>query len=80
MSLVSFFFGTRCWLGCARGGCTLAPPGEYEWAVHMRRRCGLVSNYFDHLLLLGFTDKRSDSRHADGHERRDESIIDSPAR
>jgi len=33
-------------------GCTLAPPGEYHWIVHVRRRCGLLSNYFDHLLLL----------------------------
>ena len=30
---------------------TLAPPGEYNWTVHLRRRCGLMSNYFDHLLL-----------------------------
>ena len=22
-------------------GCTLAPPGEYNWTVHVRRRCGL---------------------------------------
>jgi len=33
-------------------GCTLAPPGEYYWTVRLRRRCGLMSNYFDHLLLL----------------------------
>jgi len=32
-------------------GCTLAPPGKYDWTV-VRRRCGLRSNYFDHLLLL----------------------------
>jgi len=31
--------------------CTLAPPGEYDWTVRVRRRCGLMSNYFDHLLL-----------------------------
>jgi len=31
---------------------TLAPPGEYDWIVHLRRRCGLMSNYFDHLLSL----------------------------
>jgi len=31
-------------------GCTLAPPGEYDWTVHVRRRFGLMSNYFDHLL------------------------------
>ena len=33
--------------------CTLAPPGEYDWTVRVRRRCGLMSNYFDHLLLSG---------------------------
>jgi len=33
-------------------GCTLAPPEEYEWTVHVRWRCGLMSNYFDHLLLF----------------------------
>jgi len=30
-------------------GCTLAPPGEYDWTVRARWRCGLTSNYFDHL-------------------------------
>jgi len=30
-------------------GCTLSPPEEYGWTVHLRRRCGLMSNYFDHL-------------------------------
>jgi len=29
---------------------TLAPPAEYDWTVHLRQRCGLTSNYFDHLL------------------------------
>jgi len=24
-------------------------PGEYDWTVRLRRRCGLMSNYFDHL-------------------------------
>jgi len=33
-------------------GCTLAPPGEYDSTVCMRRRCGFMSNYFDHLLFL----------------------------
>jgi len=35
-------------------GYTLAPLGEYDRAcsaVHVRRRCGLMSNYFDHLFL-----------------------------
>jgi len=33
-------------------GCTLTPPGEYDWTIDVRWRCGLMSNYFDHLLLL----------------------------
>jgi len=31
-------------------GCTLVPPGKYDWTVHERRQCGLMSNYYDHLL------------------------------
>jgi len=30
-------------------GCTLAPPEEYDWTVHVRRQCGLMSKYFHHL-------------------------------
>ena len=30
-------------------GCTLVPSGEYDLALHVRRRCGLTSNYFDYL-------------------------------
>ena len=37
---------------CITWGCTLAPPGEYDRTVQLRRRCGFMSNYFDHLLLL----------------------------
>jgi len=33
----------RCWRGCI-----LAPPGEYDWTIHMLRRCSFLSNYFDH--------------------------------
>ena len=33
-------------------GCILTPPGEYNWTIHVWRWCGLMSNYFDHLLLL----------------------------
>jgi len=34
---------------CVRWGRTLAPPGEYDWTIHGRRPCDLVSNYFDHI-------------------------------
>ena len=37
---------------CVHGG-TLAPSGECDWTVCLRRRCCLMSNYFDHLSLLG---------------------------
>ena len=33
-------------------GCVLTPSGEYDGTVHVRRRCGLMSNDFDHLLKL----------------------------
>ena len=32
-------------------GCTLAPPDEYDWTIRVWQRCGLMSNYFDQLLL-----------------------------
>jgi len=32
--------GSMCWVGC-----TLVPPGEYHWKVHVQWRCGLLSNY-----------------------------------
>ena len=31
---------------------TLTQPGEYDWTIRLQRRCGLMSNYFDHLLRL----------------------------
>ena len=31
---------------------TFAPPGEYDWTVRLRWRCGLMWNYFDHLFTL----------------------------
>jgi len=37
---------------CIRRGCTLAPLGEYDRIVRIRRRCGLMSNYFDHSITL----------------------------
>ena len=33
-------------------GCSLAPPGEHDCTVRVWRRCGLMSNYFDNMLLL----------------------------
>jgi len=33
-------------------GCTLASPDEYDLTVRVRQLCDLMSNYFDHLLLL----------------------------
>jgi len=35
---------------------TLAPSGEYNRTVHVRQRCGLTSNYFDHLFYLNAVD------------------------
>ena len=32
----------------------LAPPGEYDLTVRLRRRSGLTSNYFDHLFSVGY--------------------------
>jgi len=28
--------------------CTLAPPVECQYTIHVRRQCGLLSNYFEH--------------------------------
>ena len=41
---------TSFWLSVY--GSTLAPPGEYGWAVRVWRRCGLMSSYFDHLFVI----------------------------
>ena len=32
-----------------RWGCTMAKPGEYQWTVHVRRRCSLLSNTLTNL-------------------------------
>jgi len=29
----------------------LVPPGNYNWTIRLLRRCGLMSNYFDHLFI-----------------------------
>jgi len=31
-------------------GCALVPPVKYDWTVNVWWQCGLMSNYFDHLL------------------------------
>jgi len=59
------FWRTLPWqpfLGFLYVGCALAPPGEYKWSVHVRRWCGLIMNYFDHLLCfvtVGWTSGRA---------------------
>jgi len=35
---------------CVMWGCTLVPPGECHWTIHACQRCGLLSNYFGHLV------------------------------
>ena len=42
------------WRQCAHMVGTLAPPGEYDWTVRPRPRCGLLSSYFDQLLFINF--------------------------
>ena len=52
---IEMSFGLRTRMGLRMhvlGGVTLAPPGEYHRTVHVRRWYGLLSNYFDHLLLI----------------------------
>jgi len=45
----------RCWLMRTRfGWLDLAPPDEYDWTVHVRLRCSLMSNYYDYLLISSF--------------------------
>jgi len=43
---------------------------KYDWTVHLRRRCGLLSNYFDHSLFyycngahVRFTVRRRCTKH-----------------
>ena len=43
---------------CNRWECTLALSGEYDWTTRVRRRCGLVSSYSEHLLVNILTKKR----------------------
>ena len=45
--------------------CTVAPPGEYLWTVHMRRRCGLFS-----FAKLRVTNRRSIAERSGCFQRR----------
>jgi len=47
---------------CIKAGCRVAPPAEYDWTVHVRRRGGIMSKYFDHLLLLHFASVADDAK------------------
>jgi len=58
--LIEMPFGSWTWM-CPRSMCcmvcTVAPPGEYDWSIHVRVdrmkqwKCSPVSNYFDDLLF-----------------------------
>ena len=37
---------------CIRWGANLAPPSVHHWTAYVRRRCDLLSNYFDDLYWL----------------------------
>ena len=37
---------------CIRG-CSLGPPAKYHWTTYVQRQCGMLSNYFDTLLVHG---------------------------
>jgi len=43
---------------CAQMGRHIGTTGEYDWAVRLRQRCGLMSNYFDHWLSHKLTRAR----------------------
>ena len=30
----------------------MVPPGKYDGTIRLLRRCGLMSNYFDHSLFI----------------------------
>jgi len=39
---------------CVIWGCTLAPPDEYDWAVYVRRRCGLFGKLLWRLVWMRY--------------------------
>jgi len=42
-------FGTWTRVGLRKHGVHIGASWQYDLIVHMRRRCGLTSNYFHHL-------------------------------
>ena len=50
--LIEMPCGMWTWVGPGKHECTLAQLGEYDWTVYLQRRCGLMSNYFEHLFSL----------------------------
>jgi len=53
----------RSWAGlagrllCVQGNAYyLALPGEYDWTIYTQRLCGLMSNYFVHLLYSQYAE------------------------
>jgi len=72
---INLLFGLWTWVGrrkhdfnricqvapmCPHGRAHLAPPSKYDRTVHLGQRCGLISNYFDHLFFLSVENKISD--------------------
>jgi len=55
---INLLFGLWTWVGqkkhkfkrVQKG--TLAPPGKYDWTIHLQRRCRLMSYYVDHSLIV----------------------------
>jgi len=40
---------------CMRGGCTFAPPGEYDGMICAWQRCSLMSYYFHHFTCFEYS-------------------------
>jgi len=53
-SCLSAMNQSKCRSGSPRNPveCTLAPPGEYDWTIRARRRCGLTSNYNSVVIII----------------------------
>jgi len=51
MHIMPFNNSGSLFIPCVRWRRIMAPPNEYDWAIHARRRCGLMSHYLDHLFV-----------------------------